>query len=123
MNLGGAMRHLLTSAVVILGLLTPAAAQQYPTIVGEWYAEETGPQDCGGPFAFHIGPMQYVEEQLVCEFNDVRRDGWQVTWNGSCNDGSDEVKAKVVALEERGRLTVWINGHPGWSALRRCQAR
>ncbi len=98
-------------------------AASYPTIVGEWYAEQTGPQDCGGPFAFHIGAMHYVEEALVCDFDDVRRDGWQVTWNGSCNDGSTSSPTQVVAREDKGRLTMWFNGNQGWTALRRCSAR
>lgn len=100
----------------------PAAAQAYPTIVGEWYAEEIGAQDCGGPYAVHIGPMSYVEEALSCEFNDVARDGWKVTWNGSCNDGGGTSSMRLVAIETDDRLTLSFNGNPGWSALRRCIA-
>lgn len=116
------MRSLIVAAALAL-LAVPAAGQQYPTIVGEWYAEEIGAQDCGTPHAFHIGPMHYVEEALVCEFKDVRRDGWRVTWNGSCNDGSSSSKTQVVALEESGQLSMWFNGNPGWTTLRRCDAK
>lgn len=101
----------------------PVTAQIYPTIVGEWYAEEIGPQDCGGPHAVHIGPMHYVEEALACEFKDVARDGWEVTWSGSCNDGAGSLPMRVVATETDGRLTLRFNEEPGWTALRRCTAK
>lgn len=115
------MRFIFATLAVLVA--SPAMGQQYPTIVGEWYAEETGRQDCGTQFATHISPMGYAEETYICKFNDVRRDGWQVTWNGSCSDGSTSEKTKVVALEENGRLSIWFNGNPGWSTLRRCNAK
>jgi hypothetical protein len=114
------MIRLITITAVTLVTALPAAAQTYPTIVGEWYAEEVGPQDCGGPHAVHIGAMHYVEEALSCEFEDVARDRWQVTWNGSCNDGAGSSPMRLVATETEGRLTLNFNGNPGWSALRRC---
>lgn len=117
------LRVALALALAAGVMIGPVAAQKYPTIVGEWYAEDIGPHDCGTPFAFHIGPMNYAEESLVCTFDDVRRDGWQVTWNGSCRDGSSQFPSQVIALEERGRLSMWFDGQPGWSALRRCTAR
>lgn len=97
-----------------------AAAQTYPTIVGEWYAEKTGPQDCGGPHAVHIGPKTYVEEALSCSFEEVARDNWRVTWEGSCNDGNGSSPMRLVATEDDERLTLAFNETPGWSALRRC---
>lgn len=117
------MIRAITSMAVTLLAALPAAAQTYPTIVGEWYTEEIGPQDCGGPHAVHIGPMHYVEEALSCEFGDVARDGWQVTWNGSCNDGAGSSPMRLVATGTEGRLTLSFNGNPGWSALRRCTAK
>lgn len=117
------MIRTLTIMAATLVAALPAAAQSYPTIVGEWYAEEIGPQDCGGPHAMHIGPMHYVEEALSCEFKDVVRDGWSVTWNGSCNDGAGSSPIRLVATETDGRLTLRFNGEPGWSTLRRCIAK
>lgn len=108
-------------AVATLVAILPATAQSYPTIVGEWFSEETGTHDCGGPHAIHIGPLHYVEETLACEFQDVARNGWEVTWNGSCNHGSSSSPMRLVATEEHGRLTLTFNGEPGWSALRRCK--
>ena len=104
-------------------LTAPVQAQQYPTIVGSWYAEETGPGDCGTQYEVQIGPMSYAEETFICSFDDVWRDGWQVTWNGACNDGSGRVKTKVVAIEDDGRLSLSFNGDPGWSTLRRCDGK
>ena len=98
----------------------PVFAQAYPTIVGEWYAEEIGPQDCGGPHAVHIGAMRYVEEALSYDFADVTRNGWAVTWNGLCDDGAGPSPVRLVATETDGRLTLSFNGEPGWSSLRRC---
>ena len=119
--MGATLKTISLAALLCAVAVVPVCAQSYPTIVGEWYAEEIGPQDCGGPFAYHIGPMHYVEEALVCEFEDVRRDGWKVTWNGSCNDGSEQYPTQVVALEHRWQLSMWFNGNPGWTTLRRCE--
>lgn len=113
------MRSWLVLAAAIA--TTPlAAAQTYPTIVGEWYTEKTGPQDCGGPHAIHIGPKTYVEDALSCSFEEVARDGWRVTWDGSYNDGNGTSPMLLVATEDNGRLTLTFNENPGWSALRRC---
>lgn len=122
MNVIAPMRALFAGAALLMLTAVSAMGQQYPTIVGEWYAEKT-PQDCGTPFAVKIGAMHYVEDELSCSFDDVARDGWQVTWNGSCNSGNEPTKVHVVATEDRGRLVVTINGNPGWTALRRCTAR
>lgn len=108
---------------VALAAVLPAHAHPYPTIVGEWYAEEIGPQDCGGPHSVHIAAMRYVEEAMICRFTDVIRDGWRVTWTGSCSDGSSAWPMRLVATEAEGRLTLSFNGTPGWSALRRCTAK
>lgn len=105
-----------------LAIFAAPASAQYPTIVGEWHAEEF-PQDCGTPFAVYIGPMHYAEEAMVCSFDDVARDGWQVTWNGSCSDGNESLATRVVANENGGRLTLAFNGMSGWTGLRRCGAR
>lgn len=117
------MIRAITIFAATLVAVSPAAAQSYPTIVGEWYSEEVGPQDCGGPHAFHIGPLHYVEEALSCKFKDVGRDGWAVTWNGSCNDGAGSSPMRLIATETDGRLTLSFNGNAGWSALRRCSAK
>jgi hypothetical protein len=108
-------------AILVAGAMSvgPSVAQTYPTIVGHWHPEDT-PQDCGTPFEVQITPMGYAEETLMCEFDDVRRDGWQVTWNGNCHDGSSRRPMKLVALEDNGRLTLTFNGQPGWTALKRC---
>ncbi len=115
------IRAILTAAMVVAA--APVLAQQYPTIVGEWYMEDYGPQDCGTPFGAKIGPMSYAEDTYVCRFDDVRRDGWKVTWNGSCSDGNTTERSQVVALETRGQLSMWFNGYPAVSTLRRCPAR
>ncbi|MFD2648038.1 hypothetical protein ACFSX5_09570 [Devosia albogilva] len=115
------LRALATAAIAVAA--TPTLAQQYPTIVGEWYMEDYGPQDCGTPFGAKIGPMSYAEDTYVCRFDDVRRDGWKVTWNGSCSDGNTTESSQVVAIETRGRLSMWFNGYSALSALRRCPAR
>lgn len=110
--------------VASLALLSvPAMAQQYPTIVGEWYGEDYGPQDCGTPMAIHIGPKSWAEDSYVCTFKDVARSGWEVTWNGSCSDGSTREPMRLVATETNGRLTTRWNGNPGAFALRRCTLR
>lgn len=116
------IRVLIIIAATALATL-PTTAQSYPTIVGEWYAEEIGPQDCGGPHAVHIGPMHYVEEALSCDFQDVARDGWEVTRTGSCNDGSTVAPMRLVATEDNGRLSLLFNNKPGWSTLHRCTAK
>lgn len=113
------MKFILSACAALLSI-TPVMAQQYPTIVGEWYAEQASAADCGGQHAIRIGAMSYADEALVCKFDDVRRDGWQVTWNGSCNDGSTRVRTKVVAVEKAGSLSLSFNGNAGWSTLRRC---
>jgi hypothetical protein len=115
------LKSLLIFAALAL-VAAPVAAQQYPTIVGTWHAEDA-PEDCGTPHEIQISAMQYAEESMICRFDDVRRDGWQVTWNGSCNDGSSQTKTQVVALEDLGRLTLSFNGNPGWTALRRCNSK
>lgn len=109
-----------TVIAVSLLLAAPASAQ-YPTIVGEWHAEQF-PQDCGTPAAVHIGAMHYAEEALVCSFDDVARDGWQVTWKGRCSDGNDQIATRVIATETQGRLAMSFNGTAGWTGLRRCTA-
>lgn len=110
------------AAAIALNLLFagPAVSQQYPTIVGEWYAEDYGPQACGTPAAIHIGPKSWTEDEYVCRFQDVSRDGWQVTWNGSCSDGATEDKMRLVVVERNGRLHTAWNGNAGSGTLRRC---
>jgi hypothetical protein len=121
--LGAVDLRLWSSALLAVLIASgPAVAGQYPTIVGEWYLEDYGPQDCGTPLAVKIGPMSYAEDAYSCTFKDVRRDGWKVTWNGSCSDGSTSEKMKVVAVEDDGRLSMRFNGQPAASTLRRCHA-
>lgn len=48
--------------------------------------------------------MHYAEEALSCAFKDVARDGREVTWNGSCSDGSSYSAMRLVATEDDGRL-------------------
>lgn len=98
------MRFVAFAAMMAMSVST-AQAQQYQTIVGEWYVEEYGPKDCGTPFAVRLGPMSYAEDSYVCTFDDVRRDGWQVTWNGSCSDGSTSERTRLIAVETNGRLS------------------
>lgn len=116
-----AARSVATLAVLLLS--APAFAEQYPTIVGEWYGEDYGDQDCGTPRAVHIGAMSFAEDSYVCRFKDVARDGWTVTWNGSCNDGSTVEKTRLMATESNGRLTTFWNGRAAAIALRRCNAK
>lgn len=85
-----------------------AVAQQYPTIVGEWYDMEHGKADCGTPWSLHIMPKAMSGSETYCEFSDVRREGWMVTWNGTCGSANDERPVRVVATEDpsKGELTV-----------------
>lgn len=112
----------ITFALLAALVADPVSAQQYPTIVGEWYVEEYGAKDCGTQFSVQIGPMMVAEETYICRFDDVRRDGWQVTWNGSCSDGSTVEKMNLVAIENDGRLSLWYNGTLSDATLRRCNA-
>lgn len=112
--------RLVAFATIMAMSVGTAPAQQYPTIVGEWYVEEYGAKDCGTPFAVKLGPMSYAEDSYVCTFDDVRRDGWQVTWNGSCSDGSTSERTRLIAVETDGRLSFNWNGDWQQQSLRRC---
>jgi hypothetical protein len=98
-----------------------ATAQQYPTIVGDWYEPEYGPSDCGQHFGINIQPMAMKYFDDVCQFDDVRRDGWKVTWTGQCTAGAEwQRNMTVVAVETEGRLRIdWSDGS-NLPDLRRC---
>ena len=85
-----------------------SAAQQYPTIVGEWYDVQHGNADCGTPWSLHIMPKAMSGSETYCDFRDVRRDEWMVTWNGVCGSANDEWPVRVVAIENptNGELAV-----------------
>lgn len=114
---------IVTAAASIVAFLGSgsAQAQQYPTIVGEWFPEKLGPKACGTPSSARITPMGFSDaENFSCAFNDVRRDGWQVTWNGRCEIEGDGALFRVRATEDDGKLSLTFNGTPGWSDYRRC---
>jgi hypothetical protein len=67
--------------------------------------------------------MRYAEEAYVCTFKDVARHGWEVTWNGSCSDGSTSTPTHLIATENAGHLSLSFNGNPGWTALKRCNVK
>jgi hypothetical protein len=98
--------------ILIYGLsfmhAVPLEAQQYPTIVGEWYGVEHGQGDCGTPWSLRIMPKAITGSDTYCEFSDVRRDKWMVTWTGICFAGNDEWQERVVATENpvSGELSV-----------------
>lgn len=79
-------------------LCTPALAQSYPSIVGEWHTKGA-PEDCGTPWSLHIFPMSMAGGEMACEFDSVVRDQWMVTWTGECGN-VDYEKTKVVAVED-----------------------
>ena len=113
-------------AAVLASILLPAAAsaQQYPTIVGRWYsapAEGGSYKDCDTHWGWEIQPMSLGNAMVQCRFNDVARDGWQVTWRGKCSfEGQDIPGNIVVATETNGELDVVFGDGSSVNDLRRC---
>lgn len=106
-------------------MMSPTMAQQsYPTIVGRWYSppqEGGSPADCANQWAWTIKPMALGNAMVQCHFKDVARDGWEVTWHGSCSmEGQDMAGDRVVATETNGSLKV-VFGDGSWvGPLKRC---
>lgn len=115
---------LLTLGTVAL-LIAPTVAQQsYPTIVGRWYSpsqEGGSPEDCDNQWGWTIKPMALGNAMVQCQFTDVARDGWEVTWRGSCSmEGQDIDGNTIVATETNGSLKV-VFGDGSWvGPLQRC---
>lgn len=102
-------RLTLSLCAIALGTsLTHLKAQDYPSIVGEWYDVEHGKGDCGTQWSLNIGPKSMVGAETYCEFSDVRRDQWMVTWNGVCWSSDEEFPVRIVATEnpQSGELSV-----------------
>jgi hypothetical protein len=114
----------LCAALLTLVSSPAILASGYPTIVGEWYDEVSGPTDCGTQFTWRIRPMGLGTDEMQCTFKDVARDGWEVTWHGRCSGGHpwrDNFKQTVRATERRGELTIaWVEDGTYLDGLRRC---
>jgi len=113
-------RLLLASLAIVLAT-GGAVAQQYPTIVGDWYEPAYGPADCGQHFGISIQPMAMKYFDDICQFDSVSRDGWQVTWKGQCTAGAEwQNNLTVIATETAGVLRIdWSDGSR-IDDLRRC---
>ena len=116
------MRLILT-VLAGLALIQGAAAQQYPTIVGTWYDEQGGPKDCQSHWGWQISPMRIDNAVTTCQFNNVSRDGWEVTWTGTCSFEGDPMSGnKVIATERSGVLTIEFGSDGSYvTGLRRCE--
>lgn len=116
------MRGLLFGFLLAAMVSLPAGAAQYPTIVGSWYDPVEGVGDCSTYWGMHIEPLGLLSGETRCDFDTVRRDGWQVTWTGQCMfSGSLPEKLTVIAVERRGTLFMDFGGHGDWgSGLKRC---
>jgi len=96
------MKTLALSAALLCLASGAALAQQPRSIVGEWAQESS---DCGTQFAYIVEPKGIANDELMCEFDTVRRDGPVVTWTGRCGKslGAKEV---VVATDRGNRLNI-----------------
>lgn len=104
-------------------LASSAHASQYPTIVGSWYQQQYGPTDCQSHVGLHIKPMSLLNDETVCEFDDVSRSGWKVTWHGTCGFSGDfEDNVKVTAIENSGVLSIQFNDGAVAGGFMRCPA-
>lgn len=120
------LRSILTATMLSTVFLPVAsAAQQYPTIVGRWYSapDEGGSyKDCDTHWGWDIAPMSLGNAMVQCRFNDVARDGWEVTWRGRCSfEGQDIPGDTVVATETNGELDIVFGDGSSVNDLRRCQ--
>lgn len=78
-------------------------------------------KDCSSHWGTHIEPMGLVTGETMCEFDDVRRDGWIVTWRGTCYESGETLpNMTVVAAENAGRLSISFIQGGTISDLRRC---
>lgn len=105
------------AALITLFMSSLVNAQTYPTIVGEWYDIEHGPEDCGGPWSLRIEPMAVYGAETYCSFDSVRRDEWMVTWTGTCGSANEEWPSRVVATENPDTRELTVSFNTGFTSV------